>query len=168
MHLTHVGHFDCQCPQCHQPLGQIASTHDGEGPEKESMTFCSRCGTILVFTEDLQLERASPELLAQIEREDPEDYQGLIAAAQWHLTLLGRDGEPPHPPDPAYPHGIDIEIQPRIAPRCTFYLPSPAPGMGTWMAQCRRCGAIAAVTCAKQPDDPRSVSLPCAEKGAAH
>jgi len=69
--------------------------------------------------------------------------------------------EPQHPPNPAYPEGLDADLTAGRAPWCETKLSYPAPRCGAWYIECSQCGITALVTTAGRPDDPRSVKLPC-------
>jgi hypothetical protein len=65
------------------------------------------------------------------------------------------------PPDPDYPHGIEVDGAPPGVPSCTARLPYPAPECGMWIVHCDECPMTIAVTAAGRPDDPVSVRFPC-------
>ena len=73
--------------------------------------------------------------------------------------------EPKSEPDPAYPHGIDIDVSEGAKPTCSTALPYPARRIGHFMVTCDRCKVSAALTTAGRPDDPRSIRVPCAWRG---
>ncbi len=64
-------------------------------------------------------------------------------------------------PNPAYPHGVDVNVAKGGFPSCVIDLPYPAPECGHFQIHCKMCGMSAAVTAAGRPDDPRSVVVPC-------
>jgi hypothetical protein len=63
--------------------------------------------------------------------------------------------------NPAYPEGVDLDPEPKVAIACSTALPYPAPACGTHIVECLICGLRVAVTAAGRPDDPRSLRLPC-------
>jgi hypothetical protein len=68
------------------------------------------------------------------------------------------------PSDPAYPHGIDVDMSNGAMVACLGYLPYPAECCGVLMVRCAKCGANAAITTAGRADDPRTVKLACKVK----
>ncbi len=68
-----------------------------------------------------------------------------------------------HPPDPAYPTGIDIDLTDGAKVACWAKLPYPAECCGVWLVRCRKCGSRNVITAAGRIDDPRSVKIPCKE-----
>ncbi len=81
---------------------------------------------------------------------------------QFTVTFIpsGR-GNAQCPPNPDYPHGIDV-APPISGPSCKVTLPYPAPECGLHHVLCNLCGLTVAVTAAGRPDDPISVTVPCA------
>ena len=78
------------------------------------------------------------------------------------VTWFDRGVEPTQPPDPAYPHGIDLDIRARPnRPGCKVALPYPAARCGYYRLTCAVCGQHIMVTTAGRPDDPRSVTMDC-------
>jgi hypothetical protein len=71
----------------------------------------------------------------------------------------GRD--PKHPPDPNYPHGIDIDISLNAIKACYTLLPYPAKRCGQYVITCGLCGLRTVVTTAGRVDDPRSIKVAC-------
>jgi hypothetical protein len=69
--------------------------------------------------------------------------------------------EPQCPPNPDYPHGIDVDLTHGAEPSCSTTLPYPALRCGLWIIECEKCGLRVAVTAAGRIDDPRSVKMPC-------
>lgn len=69
--------------------------------------------------------------------------------------------EPRLPPDPAYPHGIDIDGSHGAAKACRIELPYPAPRCGQWDVNCLLCGFRTIVTAAGRADDPKSLTVAC-------
>jgi hypothetical protein len=84
-------------------------------------------------------------------------------ASHLRVTWLDAGREPQQPPNPAYPHGIDVDMTTgRVrGPSCRTALPYPARRIGSYVIECDRCRRRFAVTTAGRPDDPRSVILPC-------
>jgi hypothetical protein len=64
-------------------------------------------------------------------------------------------------PDPAYPHGIDVDMTDGAKVACLAMLPYPAACCGLWIVECQTCGKRAGITAAGRPDDPRSLKLAC-------
>jgi hypothetical protein len=81
-------------------------------------------------------------------------------SADFNIHWIDRGQSPTQQPNPAYPLGIDIDLT-SGRPGCKDALPWPAPRIGFFYVQCRRCGASAMITTAGRPDDPRSIKLPC-------
>jgi hypothetical protein len=79
------------------------------------------------------------------------------------IHWLDRGREPQCPPNPAHPHGIDVDLSDGADTTCTVGLPYPAKRCGLYMVACRKCGIKVGITTAGRPDDPRSVTLPCQE-----
>ena len=77
----------------------------------------------------------------------------------WHDS--GR--EPECAPDPDYPSGIDIRLNPLIDKKCLVSLPYPAKRCGHYQITCEKCGRTLAVTTAGRADDPKSIEVPCKE-----
>ena len=78
------------------------------------------------------------------------------------LKWLWRSRRPAtSPPDPAYPYGIAVDVSLGAERSCVLDLEYPAPGVGTWIVTCDRCGYSAAVTAAGRADDPTKVTFPC-------
>ena len=72
--------------------------------------------------------------------------------------------EPQHPPNPAYPSGIDVDLSTPDADACAVTLRYPAKRVGRYEITCAECGGVFAVTTAGRPDDPRSVTVPCSKR----
>lgn len=81
------------------------------------------------------------------------------------FTIVWRDGgrEPQCPANPAYPHGIDVDMSREGGDSCCTELPYPARRCGIWLVVCRRCKLRVGVTAAGRRDDPRSVTVECKE-----
>lgn len=73
--------------------------------------------------------------------------------------------EPTCKPDPAYPTGIDIDLSKGKPIFCRTALPYPAKRCGAFEVSCPKCGALALITTAGRPDDPRSLKLACRSEG---
>jgi hypothetical protein len=73
----------------------------------------------------------------------------------------GRSTE--QPPNPAFPHGVDLDLSGGRRPTCSIALPYPAKGCGWWEISCPKCLFSAAATAAGRPDDPRSITVACRE-----
>jgi len=68
---------------------------------------------------------------------------------------------PTQRPNPAYPHGVDLDLSDGAADTCTAPLQYPAPRIGKFEITCRACGLRTIVTTAGRPDDPRSIIVAC-------
>ncbi len=77
------------------------------------------------------------------------------------IEWIDGEREPKIAPDPAYPHGKDINTVPMGMPRCKVDLPYPAKRCGVYIVECEECGVRIGVTTAGRTDDPRSVAIPC-------
>lgn len=77
------------------------------------------------------------------------------------VDWIDRGREPQCDPDPAFPSGRDIDIDPLQTKRCRTALPYPAKRCGLFLIKCDVCGTNAMITTAGRPDDPRSITLPC-------
>lgn len=71
------------------------------------------------------------------------------------------------PPDPAYPHGKDIDAAADAERACEVLLKHPARRCGAYVIECRSCGYRFVATTAGRPDDPRSIRIPCNLEGEA-
>jgi hypothetical protein len=69
--------------------------------------------------------------------------------------------EPKVAPNPAYPHGIDLDMSKGRNPSCLIELPYPAKRVGYYAIKCNNCGWTGVITTAGRPDDPRSVRVLC-------
>lgn len=69
------------------------------------------------------------------------------------------------PTDPDWPNGKDLDIS-NSEISCKVDLPYPAEECGTWIIRCSACGMSLGVTAAGRPDDPKSIKVPCKERGA--
>lgn len=65
------------------------------------------------------------------------------------------------PSNPKFPNGQQISVAEPGQKSCTFNLPYPAPGCGTYSIVCSACRFTALVTVAGRADDPRVLTLPC-------
>lgn len=84
-------------------------------------------------------------------------------ASYKHFTVdwAWRSHEPAKcPPNPDYPDGKVITAPPGET-YCNLPLLHPAPGVGTWIVTCNRCGLKLAITTAGRPDDPKAVQAIC-------
>jgi hypothetical protein len=79
----------------------------------------------------------------------------------FNIKWIDRGVEPRQQPDPRYPLGIDLDLSNGAAQACTATLPYPAPRIGYYVVECKRCGCNVLVTTAGRVDDPRSVKLAC-------
>jgi hypothetical protein len=80
-----------------------------------------------------------------------------------HVMWIDHGREPKVKPNPEYPDGIDIDITDGTVKTCKVELPYPAKRIGLYLVSCKTCGTTAGITTAGQPDDPKSVRLPCKE-----
>ena len=80
-----------------------------------------------------------------------------------HLVEFRRSGrgKAQCPPDPNYPHGIDMDISMGSPKTCSVKLPYPAPECGFWLVACQVCPMSVAVTAAGRPDDPKTLKMAC-------
>ena len=85
----------------------------------------------------------------------------LVTLGQFEIEWHDAGREPQCPPNPAYPHGIDLDKSEGEWPRCKTELPYPARRIGYYEVYCRKCRLRAAITTAGRPDDPRSITLAC-------
>lgn len=69
--------------------------------------------------------------------------------------------EPTQPPNPNYPHGLDVDVSDGKAKTCSVSLPYPAKRCGAYYLECETCGITCLVTTAGRIDDPRSVKVAC-------
>jgi hypothetical protein len=81
------------------------------------------------------------------------------------VTWLDDVRRPQHPPNPAYPNGIEVDCSGGAAVTCTQALPYPAKGCGQYLVACETCGLTIIVTATGQTDDPRSVKVACKKQG---
>jgi hypothetical protein len=77
------------------------------------------------------------------------------------VTWLDERRKAQHPPNPAYPNGIDVDCAGGAEMSCTKRLPYPAKGCGQYLVVCETCGRTIIITAAGLPDDPRSVKIAC-------
>lgn len=85
---------------------------------------------------------------------------------RFEITWTERSKEPAkNPPDENYPYGMAMDFS-QGEKSCLVKLQYPAPGVGTWMLSCNRCGYTAAVTAAGRADDPTQVRIPCKPEAA--
>lgn len=82
--------------------------------------------------------------------------------AQFVVRWVDRFREPTQPPNPRFPHGVDINGG--QTPACFCALPYPAKRCGYYVVECAECGVTVACTTAGRPDDPRSIMIPCKEQ----
>ena len=70
-------------------------------------------------------------------------------------------GRPPkEPPDPLYPHGVDVDLSNGAETVCSIKLPKVTT-TGLFIAACDVCGKKVGVTAAGRADDPRSLKISC-------
>jgi hypothetical protein len=75
------------------------------------------------------------------------------------VKFLDSGREPKSPPNPSFPHGMDVDSGER--PACKIELPYPAPRCGIYLITCDICNIHVGITVAGRPDDPRSMMVPC-------
>jgi hypothetical protein len=80
---------------------------------------------------------------------------------QFVVTWIDRMRKPQCEPNPAYPHGIDLDVTDGRVPNCKATLPYPAKRIGYYVVKCRVCDFRAVCTTAGRVDDPRSITVPC-------
>jgi hypothetical protein len=94
----------------------------------------------------------------------------------FHAKWLDGGRPPQVEPNPEFPDGIDVVI-PRgetdSQKMCRADIPYPPPhkNIGQWLLTCSLCGFKIMMTAASRPDDPKSVTFPCAKhkmKRAVH
>lgn len=79
---------------------------------------------------------------------------------QFSIAWIDHGREPQCAPDPAYPHGVDLDMS-EGAPNCATELPYPAKRCGLYIVECMTCRVRVGITTAGRPDDPRSVRVAC-------
>jgi hypothetical protein len=84
-----------------------------------------------------------------------------MSDANLEVTWIDSGREAVYPPDPAYPHGTDIDVTGGQRPSCETTLPYPARRCGQYLVKCSRCGFTDSFSTAGRADDPRSVRVPC-------
>lgn len=72
-----------------------------------------------------------------------------------------------HPPNPAFPEGMDVDLSQGSAATCSTNLPYPAKRCGFYVVTCEMCGLRVVVTTAGRPDDPRSLKVACKKSAAS-
>ena len=77
------------------------------------------------------------------------------------IDWIDRGVAPKCKPDPAYPHGIDLDQAAGKKPSCYTELPYPTPRCGAFIIKCLRCGLTTFVTTAGRVDDPKSIRVLC-------
>lgn len=80
---------------------------------------------------------------------------------QFRVQWIDGGMSPSCPPDPAYPHGIQLNLSGGKSPACEAKLPHPAKGIGVFVITCQLCHLRVACTTAGRVDDPVSVLMPC-------
>lgn len=82
---------------------------------------------------------------------------------QFEVEWVDGHREPQCKPDPRYPDGIDVVLEPALngAQHCKAALPYPAKRCGHYVVRCKLCSASIALTTAGRPDDPKSVTVLC-------
>lgn len=85
---------------------------------------------------------------------------------QFSIQWLDSGREPRCAPNPDYPNGIHVNGARPGRDSCRADLPYPARRCGTYIVSCIVCGCSVGITTAGRPDDPRSLTIECAEKKA--
>lgn len=93
--------------------------------------------------------------------------EGIPTVEQMTIEWLDTGKQPQCKPDPDYPHGKDVDISFGAKRNCRIALPYPAQRIGCYIVRCHFCGFSVGLTTAGRPDDPRSVTMPCAITGRA-
>lgn len=78
------------------------------------------------------------------------------------ISWIDHGREPKCQPDPEYPTGKDVGCVEDGQKSCKVDLPYPAKRCGVFIVECETCKVRVAVTTAGRPDDPRSLTMPCA------
>ena len=81
--------------------------------------------------------------------------------SDFHIEWIDRMREPQCAPDPQYPNGVELRLNPNGEKGCKVVLPYPAPRCGIFYVECKICGSNAMITTAGRSDDPRLVEIPC-------
>jgi hypothetical protein len=89
----------------------------------------------------------------------------MAGQGRFDRVWLGTGKTAQCPPNPAFPHGMDLDLASDALAACTTDLPYPAPEVGAWKLTCTLCGTVIGVTAAGRPDDPRSVTVACKLSG---
>lgn len=71
------------------------------------------------------------------------------------------------PPNEEFPFGMAVDLSAGRLPACKRLLPYPAPGVGSWLVKCSRCGIDVLVTAAGRADDPTQVLIACKATASA-
>ena len=82
------------------------------------------------------------------------------------ITWLDKGREPQCPPYPAFPNGKDADLSDGAEATCRVDLPYPARRCGLYIVRCAACDQTVALTTAGRPDDVRSLTLACKQRGA--
>lgn len=69
--------------------------------------------------------------------------------------------EPLCGPNQNFLEGRDLDVSKGEERACVLELPYPAPRVGTYVIECRKCGLAIGFTTAGRPDDPRRVKFAC-------
>jgi len=81
--------------------------------------------------------------------------------SDFKITWIDHGREPKHPPDPAFPAGLDVDVSRDAAVTCKAILPYPARRCGYFAVLCNTCGTRVVASTAGRPDDPRSIRIAC-------
>ena len=80
---------------------------------------------------------------------------------QFSVRWVDSGRETPVGPNPNFPEGRDFDVSRGADQACALELPYPAPRVGTFVIECKKCGLAIGFTTAGRVDDPRSVRFAC-------
>ena len=84
---------------------------------------------------------------------------------QFKIEWQDSGKEPKAKPDPRYPKGKHLGMASLLKPWCMTGLPYPAKRIGSYIITCKTCGLRVSCTTAGRPDDPKSITVNCKERG---
>jgi hypothetical protein len=73
---------DQKCPTCGTKLSAATAVKHDDSPKPGSLTVCIECGTVLEFSESMELRVMTPEQVAELAPEMRQQLQGLSGAKQ--------------------------------------------------------------------------------------
>jgi hypothetical protein len=76
-----------KCPGCGASLNYNETVTGQERPKPGDASVCAACGELLRFTDDLTVAPISPAELAEMRREQPEDWDTLLELQRQFRTL---------------------------------------------------------------------------------